>query len=59
MQVEIREASEANFPDRDRFVALHENGELRDPDEVAREIWSLLDQGLANGTVVDLHKGSD
>jgi len=54
MQVEIRATRKEDFPDLDRFVALHENDELRDPDYVAVEIWALLDQGIENGTVLDL-----
>jgi benzil reductase ((S)-benzoin forming) len=59
MQEEIRATREEDFPDRERFVALHENDELRSPNEVAIEIWALLDQGLANGAVVDLRNRSD
>lgn len=54
MQEQIREVSENDFPDVERFVALAEEGELRDPDAVARELWQLLESGLENGSVVDL-----
>lgn len=40
MQATIRQyaASNAYFPDRDRFVAMHANGELASPVDVARKI---------------------
>lgn len=56
MQERIRQASEEDFPQRQKFVDLHERGELSDPDQVAREIWALLDRSLDNGAVVDLRK---
>ena len=54
MQEEIRKSPSRAFPDVDRFIALHEDGELRDPEDAAREIWSLLDRDLPSGSVVDL-----
>ncbi len=54
MQSQIRETPEEEFPNRQKFVDLHESGKLSDPDEVARDIWGLLDRGLDNGTVLDL-----
>ena len=54
MQAEIRATPSVAFPDVGRFVDLHETGQLRDPDEVAREIWALLGQDLDNGAVLDL-----
>jgi len=55
MQEAIRATPERSFPDRERFQALHDEGVLRDADEVARELWALLTDGdLENGAVVDL-----
>ena len=54
MQEEIRATSASRLPSVDRFVQVHEKGELRDPMEVAREIWELLARGLPNGAVFDL-----
>jgi benzil reductase ((S)-benzoin forming) len=54
MQEEIRRSSRHDFPSLERFVALHERGELRDPLETARELWDLLGGDLENGTVLDL-----
>lgn len=54
MQAVIRATSGADFPEVDRFVELHEQGELRDSDEVAQDIWELLERGFENGSVVDL-----
>jgi hypothetical protein len=39
-----------------RFKEMYEQGQLRDPDKVAREIWALLDRDLPNGAFVDLRE---
>jgi len=55
MQEETRRTSERDFPDVERFVELHDEGELRDTHDVARDLWALLDRpDLANGAVLDL-----
>ena len=54
MQEEIRTADAADFPEVERFRALHRDGALRDPMEVARELWALRDRALPNGAVIDL-----
>ena len=54
MQAEIRATPQDDFPDVARFVGMHEDGSLRDPAEVARELWALLDKHLENGAVLDL-----
>ncbi len=54
MQEQIRSKDPADFPAVERFRTMHERGELRDPDEAARHIWSLFDRELESGTVVDL-----
>ena len=54
MQRMIRETSEESFPQRQKFVDLHEGGKLREAEEVAREIWSLLDRDLDDNSVLDL-----
>ena len=54
MQQQLREAVEGDFPKRQKFVDLHRDRGLADPERVAREIWGLLDRGLENGGVVDL-----
>ena len=54
MQAEIRATPSEDFPDVGRFMELHQTGQLREPDEVAREIWALLEQDLDNGAVLDL-----
>ncbi|MGH3441563.1 MAG: SDR family NAD(P)-dependent oxidoreductase [Nitriliruptorales bacterium] len=56
MQERIRETAEHDFPDVERFVELHANDQLRDPNEAARGIWSLLERDLDNGAVVDLRE---
>lgn len=54
MQQRIRGTDEVDFPAVDRFVALHEDGDLVEPEVAARGIWSCLDRDLGNGEVVDL-----
>ena len=44
MQATIRAASAADFPARQRFVDLHEAGELRSPADVARAIADLVER---------------
>jgi benzil reductase ((S)-benzoin forming) len=56
MQDEIRTMRESDFPDVERFHELHRDGVLRDPTEVARELWALLDRDLPNGAVLDLRR---
>jgi len=59
MQVEIRAASSGDFPSVEKFVDVHEKGQSREPEEAAREIWSLLDRDLENGAVIDLYVPAD
>jgi benzil reductase ((S)-benzoin forming) len=54
MQAALRATSEDDFPSRQKFVDLHDAGKLADPDDVARDLWALLDRDLDNGSVVDL-----
>jgi benzil reductase ((S)-benzoin forming) len=56
MQNQLRGTAERDFPRRQKFVDLHEGGDLADPERVADEIWALLDRGLENGAVVDLRE---
>ncbi len=55
MQEQIRATGEQAFPEVERFRALHADGELREPAEVARELWALLERDdLESGAVLDL-----
>jgi benzil reductase ((S)-benzoin forming) len=54
MQERIRATDPADFPAVERFQGLHDRGELRDPMDAARQLWSLEDRDLDNGAVVDL-----
>jgi benzil reductase ((S)-benzoin forming) len=54
MQEQIRATSEDDFPAVGKFRDLHETGQLYDPEESARGIWSLLDREVANGAILDL-----
>ena len=57
MQTQLRETTEDQFPSRQKFVDLHADGKLTPPEDVARDIWRLLDAGgLDNGAVVDLRE---
>lgn len=56
MQAEIRSTSGTDFPAVDRFHDLHDEGALRDPDEVGRQLWGLLDDGVEPGAVLDLRR---
>jgi benzil reductase ((S)-benzoin forming) len=54
MQEQIRATPPERFPEVARFVEFHAQHELREPGEVAPEIWALLARELPNGAVVDL-----
>lgn len=56
MQEQIRQTREEDFPRREKFVDLHQSGDLEDPEQVARDMWALLDRDLDNGSVVDLRE---
>ena len=54
MQEQIRATDAEDFPDADRFRALHRDGALRAPDDAALDLWASIDRNLPNGSVVDL-----
>ncbi|NQX71011.1 (S)-benzoin forming benzil reductase [Paenibacillus alba] len=55
MQREIRAASEEDFPQVDRFVGLHESGELISPEAAAQQLLQLLhSNAFAQGEIADL-----
>ena len=56
MQAKLRQTDVNDFPSRKKFVDLHEAGKLRSVDEVAGDMWGLLDHDLDNGSVVDLRE---
>lgn len=58
MQSLIRDTDERDFPEVARFQALHEEGDLVDPEEAARRIWGLIESGLPTGTVTDIREAS-
>lgn len=53
MQERIRSMDARDFPQVERFRELHAAGDLRAPDDVARQLWAALDAGLPD-PVVDL-----
>jgi NAD(P)-dependent dehydrogenase (short-subunit alcohol dehydrogenase family) len=59
MQTEIRMTPADRFPQVAKFRDLFEHDQLRDPGQVARELWALLDRDLPNGAVVDLRELGD
>lgn len=56
MQAQLREVSEHDFPKRQKFIDAKVDGKLIPPDHTARNIWSLLETGFDNGSVVDLRE---
>lgn len=55
MHEQLRAAPDHQLPDHPEFIRLYEEGLLSDPGDVARRLWSLLDdQGIASGQVLDL-----
>lgn len=54
MQQRIRETADEAMPNAPRFRELHATRALREPREVAREIWALLARDVENGAVLDL-----
>lgn len=56
MQEQIRQMDAEDFPQVEKFIALHERGELRTPEDAARGIWGLFERPLDNGAVVDLRE---
>lgn len=57
MQGQIREKSAHEFPDVERFRAMKNEGALRDADDVARDIVTLIQQGrLTHGGNFDIRE---
>jgi benzil reductase ((S)-benzoin forming) len=55
MQESIRETDVALFPDRDKFISLHEAGKLAKPDDVAQIITrTIFNNSLVTGSVVTI-----
>lgn len=54
MQSQIRETSERDFPNVERFHDLHEEGKLAEPDDAASKIWRAIERGIETGSVIDV-----
>lgn len=54
MQSQIRETSERDFPNVERFHEMHEEGRLAEPEEAARKIWRAIEDGIETGSVIDI-----
>lgn len=54
MQERIRGTQDADFPNVERFRQLHADGQLRDPLDAARDVWSLLTSDTESGAVLDV-----
>ena len=57
MQVQLRSASAAHFPDHERFVELHTQGYLTSPSEAAKRVLAYLAQPSFGDTPVDDVRG--
>jgi hypothetical protein len=42
MQVQLRSADDALFPDRRGFAGLHQGGQLSSPEDAARRVLAFL-----------------
>jgi benzil reductase ((S)-benzoin forming) len=55
MQESIRETDLALFPDRDKFISLHEEGKLAKPEDVAEIILrTIFNKAIVTGSVVTI-----
>lgn len=55
MQDRIRTTDPDQLPSLDRFMQLKEEGTLREPSDVARDLWAIItDPATENGAVLDL-----
>jgi benzil reductase ((S)-benzoin forming) len=54
MQKEIREMSERDFPNVERFHELHDQGKLAEPEQAARRVWDAIEEGIETGSVIDV-----
>lgn len=54
MQRQIREMTERDFPNVERFHELHDEGRLADPDDAAKKIWDTIEEGIDTGAVTDI-----
>lgn len=54
MQRQIRETSEHDFPEVDRFHRLHDEKRLADPEAAARRMWEVIEEGVESGSVLDV-----
>ena len=57
MQEQIRATDADDFPAVGKFRDLHREGELGDPDDVARRLWEVVEsRSVDSGSVVDLRE---
>jgi len=54
MQSQIRETSERDFPNVERFHDLLEEGKLAEPADAASKIWSAIERGIETGSAVHI-----
>jgi len=55
MQVQMRDADPQRFPDRERFVELHQQGQLTSPEQAAARVLSWLERpDFGDPVVADL-----
>ena len=55
LQKEIRDTDAKNFPDKEKFVKLHDDGHLFTPEHVAEVISkALFDDSITSGSILDI-----
>ena len=52
MQVQMRDADAQRFPDRERFVELHQQGQLASPEQAAARVLAWLERPDFGATVI-------
>ncbi|HEX2546187.1 MAG TPA: SDR family NAD(P)-dependent oxidoreductase [Ramlibacter sp.] len=57
MQVQMRSADSARFPDKDKFVGMKENGALSSPDQAAARLLAFLERPDFGSNVVTDARG--
>lgn len=57
MQELIRTTDESLFPERDKFIRLHEEGKLSNPEDIAHIIYhTIFNFDIASGSIVNINQ---
>ena len=54
MQERIRDSERRDFPKIDKFLSLHQEGQLAAPQDAAAAVWSIVTGAPGSGTVTDV-----